>query len=73
VKKKSPWLHYDIRILKLYSSGRLEYLEPNSFIIKGNIKLDEDCKVHLIDEYRFELHTTKRSYNFLVNLIFNNS
>jgi hypothetical protein len=66
VKKKSPWLHYDTRILRLLSNSTLEYLDPNSLVIKGIIKLDEYCKAVLKDEYKFELYTTRRTFIFLV-------
>jgi predicted nucleic acid-binding Zn ribbon protein len=47
----------------------MEYLDPNTFVVKGTIHLSEDCGAIFNDEYRFELRTTKRTFLFLVSLI----
>jgi hypothetical protein len=68
VQKKSPWLHYEPRILRLFSD-RIEYLEPKSMVIKGIIKLDNTCTVLLIDDYNFEINGNSRKFVFKVILL----
>jgi hypothetical protein len=66
VQKKSPWLHYNTRILKLFSDGRLEYLDPKTESLKGCIRLDSTCKAIFNDELRFDLLTGSRKFIFKV-------
>ena len=62
--KKSPWLHYNTRILRFYSKGHIDYFEPNTKIMKGSFVINSKCKAILIDEYRFEVQTLNRNYIF---------
>lgn len=65
--KKSPWFHYNTRFCKLYKSGKLEYYNPSNMLLKGNIQLDSKCKSNLIDENKFSLETSSRTFLFKVN------
>jgi serine/threonine protein kinase len=67
VQKKSPWFHYNTRILKLFSNGRLEYFEPEKKNFKGSVSLTPECKAVYNDEYKFDINTKTRKYVFLVN------
>jgi serine/threonine protein kinase len=64
LKKKSPWFFYDKRKVILYNTPRIDYIEPNSNVLKGSIILDTSCKAELIDNITFDLITPKRIYNF---------
>jgi hypothetical protein len=68
VQKKSPWFHYNTRILKLYKSGKLDYINPNTLLIRGTIFLDKYCKGILIDNNKFDLITKSRKYIFKVRI-----
>jgi 3-phosphoinositide dependent protein kinase-1 len=70
VMKKSPWLHYNTRVLRLFSDGHINYLEPTSMTIKGTIKLDKTCQPVFNDKYNFDLITTTRKFIFEVFSIF---
>ena len=62
--KKSPWLHYNKRLVKLYSRGHIDYYDPKTKELKGSFILNSNCRVNIIDEYRFEIETINRSYFF---------
>ena len=62
--KKSPWLHYNKRLVKLYSKGHVDYYDPKTKELKGSFILNSNCRVNIIDEYRFEIETMNRSYFF---------
>ena len=64
LQKKSPWLHYNTRIVKFYSKGHVDYFEPSTKKLKGSFIINIECQANLIDEYRFEIQTQKRSYFF---------
>ena len=64
LQKKSPWLHYNTRIVKFYSKGHVDYFEPSTKKLKGSFQINIECQANLIDEYRFEIQTQKRSYFF---------
>jgi hypothetical protein len=66
LQKKSPWLHYNTRIMKLYSDGRIEYFEPSTKILKGTINLNSECKAIFYDEGKFDLITPLRKFIFKV-------
>jgi hypothetical protein len=66
VQKKSPWFHYNTRVLRLFSNAKLEYLEPKTLKLKGTIKLNHECKAVLVEEGRFDLVTKNRTYIFKV-------
>lgn len=71
VQKKSPWFHYNTRLLRLFSNAKLEYLEPKTLKLKGTIKLNPECKAILVDEGRFDLDIKQRTYIFKVPLLLN--
>ena len=64
LQKKSPWLHYNTRLVIFYSKGHVDYYEPNTKKLKGAFIIDSKCKAIVIDEYRFEINTPKRTYFF---------
>ena len=66
VEKKSPFLHYNTRILRLYNTPKLEYSDPETKEVKGIIYLDTFSKAIFIDSGKFELTTPQRSFVFKV-------
>ena len=64
LQKKSPWLHYNTRIVKFFSKGHIDYFEPSTKKLKGSFQINIHCQAILIDEYRFEIQTVKRKYIF---------
>ena len=69
--KKSPWLHYNTRYVKLYSKGYIDYFDPDQKTLRGSFFLNDDCKATMIDQIRFEIVTTNR--NFIFKSIIKNS
>ena len=65
VQKKSPWLHYNTRILRLYSD-RLEYIDPKSMTTKGSIRLNNQCKAVYRSDIAFDIITGSRTFVFKV-------
>lgn len=68
VQKKSPWFHYNKRILKLYKSGKVEYLHPTTLKIRGTIVFDHHCSGVIEDEKKFNLITKSRKFIFKVGI-----
>jgi hypothetical protein len=64
LEKKSPWLHYNTRLVKFFSKGHIDYYDPKTKELKGSFLVDSDCHVKVIDEYKFEIETTNRTYYF---------
>ena len=64
LQKKSPWLHYNTRLVKFYSKGHVDYFDPKTNELKGSFIINSDCHVNVIDEYRFEIETINRTYYF---------
>lgn len=64
VQKKSPWFHYNTRLLQLRESGKLEYHEPNKHLLKGTINMTPECKAVYIDEHHFDIVTKTRKFVF---------
>ena len=62
--KKSSWIHYNKRIVKLYSKGHLNYYDCVTKILKGSIIINENTKVYAIDDYRFEIINQNKNYYF---------
>ena len=62
--KKSPWLHYNTRYVKLYSKGYIDYFDPDQKTLRGSFFLNDDCKATMIDQIRFEIVTTNRNFIF---------
>ena len=64
LQKKSPWFHYNTRIVKFFSKGHIDYFDPKSNGLKGSFMINANCKVNVVDEYRFEIQTINRNYYF---------
>ena len=62
--KKSPWLHYNKRYVKLFSKGHLDYYDYSTRILKGSILINENTKVFAHDDYRFEIVNQNKHYYF---------
>ena len=62
-------MHYNKRILKLYTSGKVEYIEPISLMRKGIIYLDIKSNIVYKDDCTFEIVTLERTYTFKVIFI----
>ena len=62
--KKSPWLHYNKRIVKLYSKGHLDYFDFSTKILKGSIIINENTKAYALDDFRFKIVSQNKTYNF---------
>ena len=62
--KKSPWLHYNTRYVKLYSKGYIDYFDADGKNLRGSFFLNDDCKATIIDQIRFEIVTTNRNFIF---------
>ena len=67
VEKKSPYFHYNTRLLRLDNTPKLEYIEPDTKQIKGTIYLNSECQAKVISTGKFELITPKRTFLFKVN------
>lgn len=66
VEKKSPYFHYNSRILTLDDTPKLEYLDPTTNEVKGTIYLTVECEAKVQNVEKFELVTPKRSFLFKV-------
>ena len=64
LQKKSPWLHYNTRIVKFFSKGHIDYFDPKTNTLKGSFIINANCRVNIVDEYRFEIETINRNYFF---------
>ena len=64
LQKKSPWFHYNTRIVKFFSKGHIDYFDPKSNELKGSFMINANCRVNVVDEYRFEIQTINRNYYF---------
>ena len=64
IEKKSPWFHYNTRILKFFSKGHIDYYEPKTKELKGSIFINSDCHANLVDDNKFEIETLNRTFLF---------
>ena len=64
IEKKSPWFHYNTRILKFFSKGHIDYLDPKTKELKGSIFINSDCHANLVDDNKFEIETLNRTFTF---------
>ena len=64
IEKKSPWFHYNTRIIKFFSKGHIDYYDPKTKELKGSIVLNSDCHANLVDDNKFEIETVNRTYTF---------
>ena len=62
--KKSPWFHYNKRHVKLYSKGHLDYYDCSSKLLKGSIIINETTKAYPLDDFKFEIFSQNKYYNF---------
>jgi serine/threonine protein kinase len=62
--KKSTYIHYNKRHVKLYSKGHLDYYDCSSKLLKGSIFINETTKAYPLDDFRFEIFSQNKIYNF---------
>ena len=67
LEKKSPWFHYNKRKVILYSTPKINYIDPKTNELKGTIELNKECKAEHIDMSYFILLTPNRKYKFKVS------
>jgi serine/threonine protein kinase len=65
LKKQSPYFYYDLRKVILYNTPRIDYIDPETNILKGTINLTKKCHSLLIKSNQFKLITPKRTYIFM--------
>ena len=64
IEKKSPWFHYNTRILKFFSKGHIDYIDPKTKELKGSIFINSDCHANLVEDNKFEIETLNRTFTF---------
>ena len=64
LEKKSPWLHYNTRLVKFYSKGHVDYIDPYKNELRGSFIINSHCYANFIDDYKFEIVTISRTYIF---------
>ena len=64
IEKKSPWFHYNTRIIKFFSKGHIDYFDPKTKELKGSIVLNSDCHANLVEDNKFEIETVNRTFAF---------
>ena len=69
MQKKSPWFHYNTRLLKLFNDGKLEYYNPLNISLRGVVNLNKSCKANFLSENKFNLETKERTFFFIVNYL----
>ena len=62
--KKSIWIHYNKRYVKLFSKGHLDYYDYTTKILKGSIIINENTKVYALDDFRFHIINQNKNYYF---------
>ena len=62
--KKSIWIHYNKRYVKLFSKGHLDYYDYSTKILKGSIIINENTKVYALDDFRFHIINQNKNYYF---------
>ena len=62
--KKSTYIHYNKRYVKLFSKGHLDYYDCSSKLLKGRIIINESTKAYPLDDFRFEILSQNKIYNF---------
>ena len=65
LKKQSPYFYYDLRKVILYNTPRIDYIDPETNVLKGTINLTKKCHSQLIKSNQFKLITPKRTYIFM--------
>lgn len=64
LEKKSPYLHYNLRIVKFFSKGHIDYFDPSTKNKKGSFIIDEACGINLADDRKLEIITPNRTFIF---------
>ena len=64
IQKKSPWFHYNTRIIKFFSKGHIDYFDPKTKQLKGSIFINSDCHANLVEDNKFEIETINRTFIF---------
>ena len=64
IKKKSPWFHYNTRIIKFFSKGHIDYFDPKTNELKGAIFINSGCHANLVEDNKFEIETINRTFTF---------
>jgi serine/threonine protein kinase len=64
IQKKSPWFHYNTRIIRFFSKGHIDYFEPKTNQLKGSIFINSDCHANLVEDNKFEIETLNRNFIF---------
>lgn len=64
LQKKSPRLHYNTRLVKFFSKGHIDYIEPYKNELRGSFIINSHCYANIIDDYKFEVVTISRTYIF---------
>ena len=62
--KKSTCIHYNKRHVKLFSKGHLDFYDCSSKLLKGSIIINETTKAYPLDDFRFEIFSQNKTYNF---------
>jgi len=65
LKKQSPYFYYDLRKVILYNTPKIDYIDPETNVLKGTINLTKKCHSQLIKSNQFKLITPKRTYIFM--------
>ena len=65
LKKQSPYFYYDLRKIILYDTPRIDYIDPDTLLLKGSINLNKKCSAELIKNNQFKLITPKRTFIFM--------
>ena len=64
LQKKSPWLHYNTRLVKFFSKGHVDYIDPYKNELKGSFIINSHCYANIIDDYKLEIITISRTFIF---------
>ena len=64
IRKMKFFFLYNTRQLILYNNKTLEYVDPQTNVLKGTIELTKDTVVDCESEARFYVQTPKRKYVF---------
>lgn len=65
LKKQSPYFYYDLRKVVLYDTPRIDYMDPETLVLKGTINLNKKCSAQLLKANQFKLITPQRTYIFM--------
>lgn len=57
-------MHWNSRIIKLYSTPKIDYIDPQTHKIKGTIFLESENSAKVVDNSTFDLITKHRTFTF---------